>query len=91
MSSVQPEPVVAFANVLQTPKRQHKDSKNAHGPNWTNDENVLLSKRWISTTEDPEIGKDQKRDQFWEKVSENIKDRSGKSCQKQFQRMAQAV
>jgi hypothetical protein len=52
---------------------------------------VLLAKRWIAVTEDPEKGKDQSRDAFWDKVAEQIKERNGLSCMKTFQRMALAV
>ena len=56
------------------------------GKNWSDEECGLLAKRWIAVTEDPEKGKDQTRDAFWDKVSEQIKERNGLSCMKTFQK-----
>ena len=57
-------------SVQAAEKNRRPGSAGNRGKNWSEEECVILAKRWIAVTEDPEKGKDQSRDAFWDKVAE---------------------
>ena len=78
-------------STTQAEKRTKSSGTRIRGKNWSDDECVLFAKRWVAVTGDPQKGKDQSREVFWDKVAEQLVDRNGLSCMKTFQRMSLAV